>query len=50
MIYPEIAYVVDHFTGSNSANCPITHYYIEPISGGTSLDYAFTDKSYDYDE
>ena len=50
MIYPETDYVVDHFTGSNSANCPIIEYIIEPISGGTNLDYAVTDRSYDYDE
>jgi len=50
MIYPQIEYVVDHFTGSNSANCPIIEYFIEPIAGGTKDDYGYTTKDYNYDK
>lgn len=43
MIYPQIDYVIDNFSGSNHANCPIITYAIVPIPGGTSADYTTTD-------
>ena len=45
MIYPNIDYVIDNFTGSNSANCPINSYTIVPIPGGVQADYTLTDQT-----
>lgn len=42
MIYPNTKYVIDNFSGSNNANCPIESYTIVPILGGTSADFTAT--------